>query len=78
MFFTITMRFSTFRDSFCGESIMFLEINLVHNSLNNVIKNLVKIFSLKSNTFACSRKNQILSLQEHSLAFLQTITSSFV
>ena len=54
MFFTITMRFSTFRDSFCGESIMFLEINLVHNSLNNVIKNLVKIFSLK-------QTNQILS-----------------
>ena len=89
--FTFALRFWTFRDSFKlvklvlralhSGSVTFLEINLVRKWLINVKWNLVKIFSLKKNkrnTSSYSTKNQILSLQENSLLFLQAITSSFV
>ena len=76
--FTFALWLSTFRDSFklvqrafCGGSATFSEMNLVPNYCNLKSKN-------KSDTSRHNGKNQILSLQENSLVFIQTITSSFV
>ena len=50
----------------------------VTTNLNLTCKNIKFKIKNKSNTSSCYRKNQILSLQEDSLMFLQTITSSLL